>query len=96
MHNDDGGASRLYTGEILSSYSPVDADLQFEVIITDTSIGDGGDFYRVVDSFAEGGHYEVFVENAPAAAGVAYPSALKITLTTSNITIEKIIPIVIG
>ena len=78
------------------TYSPEGATVTFEVVVTDTTIGDGGQFYYVSDSRASDGSYEATIVNTPGAAGTPHPSALKVTLTSGNITISKLIPIVIG
>ena len=80
---------------ISGSYFPKDATMDFEVIITDESIGDGGDFYRIIDPLVTDGHYELYVSNAPSAAGTPHPSAVKITLTAGDEVVEKTLPIVL-
>lgn len=85
-----------YVGMISGSYFPKDATMTFEVIVTDYNTGDGGDFYRITDSFASDGYYEVYVSNTPNAAGTPHPSAVKITMTAGDEVIEKTLPIVLG
>ena len=92
----EGGASDEYGTIVTGSYTPTDATIAFDVIVTDTSVGDGGQYYRVDDSFFANGNFEVTVKNAAGAAGTPHPSALKVTLTTGNITITETAPITIG
>lgn len=84
-----------YGGMVSGSYFPKDATMTFEVIVTDYNTGDGGDCYRITDSFVANGRYEVFVHNTPTAAGIPHPSAVKITMTAGDEVIEKTLPIVI-
>jgi hypothetical protein len=92
----DGDLTNEYGTIVYGSYTPKNATLTFDVIVTDTSIGDGGQFYRVADSFFADGAFEITVKNAPGAAGTAHPSALKVTLDAGNMTITKTAPITIG
>lgn len=89
------GSGNDYGTIFSGSYSPIDATITFDVVATDTSIGDGGRFYIIADSFVTEGHYEVTVHSA-GTAGDPHPSAVKITLTKGNKSISRQIPIVIG
>ena len=91
-----GDITNEYGTIVYGSYTPTDATISFDVVVTDSSIGDGGDFYRVVDSHFAEGSFEATVKNAPGAAGTPHPSALKVTLDTGNMTITKTVPITIG
>lgn len=87
--------NNIYGGMLSGTYYPEGAVLEAEIIVTDYTVGDGGDFFMISDSFAQYGHFEFIVKNA-GTAGAYHPSAIKLTLTHQNRTIEKIIPIQIG
>lgn len=87
-------SSLTYSGITYGKYTPTDATITFDVVVTDYTIGDGGQFYYVSDSRATDGSYEATIVNTPGAAGTPHPSALRITLESGDVTIEKLIPIV--
>lgn len=85
--------SNEYATIVTGTYSPIDATVNLDIIITDTSIGDGGQFYYITDQRINDGSYEVTIKNTPGAAGTPHPSALQATVTANNITVTKISPI---